>query len=533
MPRLKNRLSIRLLSLTIMLALITSYVGISGGYALQNFKEDYQDIKDNHLEVLLNIIELKTQVNDVLNITLGLFLTENGQELASEYSLVSNKKIWVERALKEIDNKAVDTQDLVDLQVMLYKQTDLVYVALQKKFELSEQLFAQYEKVENYKFLQIKEGQPEIVLTIDRMMNLLTPIVRRDFIEKKKVSDTALHSLLNNIESKVTPKEFLALNDLFFGPSSFVSVYGDYINQLHVLDSLKINNAKVSSLVIDAIAKKGITIQKELLLHLHQIEENLSARKYNLYSLLFISFMLTVILIFLQIGFLRRVDLIRKVIDAGNKKSQFDFPIKGKDEITEMAISVKSYIDTLLEKEHEASENNERLKHLASHDGLTNIYNRRYFDTNLTQEHIRYLRYKEPYCLAMLDLDFFKKINDSYGHDIGDKVLIDFTTRVSNQMRETDVFARLGGEEFALLMPRTSESNAITLMERIRNEINSTACVAENLYIKYTVSIGVVEVQEIEGIEDATKQLAFADKALYQAKNSGRNKVCAYRHERN
>jgi diguanylate cyclase (GGDEF)-like protein len=516
-----------------MLAAITSYIGISGGYALQNFKEDYQDIKDNHLEVLLNIIELKTQVNEVLNITLGMFSTENSQELASEYARLDNKKIWVESALKAIDNKVVDTQDLVDLQSMLYKQTDLVSAALQKKFELSDKLFAQYEQVENYKFAQIKEGKPEVVLTIDRMMSLLTPIVRRDFIEKKKVSKTELHVLLNAIESKIAPQTFRDLNDLFFGPSSFVLVYEDYINQLNTLDLLKMNNAKVSASVIDIIAKKGIAIQKELLLHLHQIEEKLSSRKYKLYSLLLVSLMFTLILIFLQAGFLRRVDLIRKVIDAGNKKSQFDFPIKGKDEITEMAISVKSYIDTLLEKEQEASENNERLKHLASHDGLTNIYNRRYFDTNLTQEHIRYLRYKEPYCLAMLDLDFFKKINDNYGHDIGDKVLIDFTSRVSNQMRETDIFARLGGEEFALLMPRTSETNAIILMERIRNEINSTACVAENLYIKFTVSIGVVEVQKIEDIEDATKQLAFADKALYQAKNSGRNKVCAYRHENN
>jgi diguanylate cyclase (GGDEF)-like protein len=461
-----------------------------------------------------------------------MFLAESNQALASEHALISNKKVWVENAINEIEQKRVEIQALDELKLDLYNETDLVFMALQKKFEMSEKLLMQYDIVTNYKFLQVKENKPEVVLTIDRMMNLLTPIAKRDFITQKEVPIDALHALLNNLESKLTSQEFAQLNNLFFGSSAFVPAYQDYVNQLNTLDLLKMNNAKVSASLVNVITKSGITIQKELLLHLHQIEEKISSRKFSLYTLLIVSFMFTLILIFLQIDFLRRVHLIRKVINAGDRKTQFGFPIKGKDEITEMAKSVKSYIDTLLQKEHEASENNERLKHLASHDGLTNIFNRRYFDTNLAQEHIRYLRYKEPYCLAMLDLDFFKKINDNYGHDIGDKVLIDFTTRVSNQMRETDIFARLGGEEFALLMPRTSESNAIILMERIRNEINATACVAENLYIKFTVSIGVVEVQEIEeDNEDATKQLAFADKALYQAKRSGRNKVCAYRKE--
>lgn len=531
MPRLQDRLSLRVISLTVILAIITAYIGISGLYALDDLNEEYHDVKNENLEVLLDVIELKIQVNDVLNTTWSLFLAEDKQELTSLISHISDKEVWIDKSLTAIYNKSENTQELMDVKQRLYQQTEVVSAALQKKIELSNQLFTQYEALENYKLLQEQKGATDVVLMIERIMNIVVPAALHQPIVKTQSVTSKVRLLVNARENKMSKQSFDDLTALFFGPASLIPVYQDYINQLTVLKSLKAENASVNASVVSIISKKDINVQKELLTHLHLIEGKISSREYRLYLLLFTSFIFTLILVFLQIDFLRRIHVIRKVISAGDNKTKFHLPIKGKDEITEMAKSVKSYIDTLLEKEQEVSENNEKLKHLASHDSLTNIYNRRYFDTSFVQEHIRYLRYKESYCLAILDLDFFKNINDNYGHDVGDKVLIDFTARVANQMRETDIFARLGGEEFALLMPRTSEGNATILMERIRNDINSTTYINDDVEIKYTVSIGLVEVKDIEGTQDATKQLKFADKALYEAKQTGRNRVCVYHGE--
>ncbi|MCP5079971.1 MAG: GGDEF domain-containing protein, partial [Psychromonas sp.] len=178
-------------------------------------------------------------------------------------------------------------------------------------------------------------------------------------------------------------------------------------------------------------------------------------------------------------------------------------------------------------KEQEVLAINKQLDHLASHDDLTRIFNRRYLETLLVQEHTRYLRYKEVYCIAMIDIDYFTKINDNYGHDAGDNVLIEFTRRVLLIIRKTDHFARFGGEEFALLIPNTIEKNALMLMERIRTAIVKEPYLYNGKEIPFTVSIGLTEVQRSKG-DDAFKQLSLADRELYEAKYAGRNRVCVY-----
>lgn len=165
---------------------------------------------------------------------------------------------------------------------------------------------------------------------------------------------------------------------------------------------------------------------------------------------------------------------------------------------------------------------NGRLEHLASTDPLTGILNRRSFMDALEREHRRCIRHKEELALVLFDLDHFKEINDTYGHPAGDAVLRALSAAVLAQIRKEDYFARLGGEEFALLLPETDPPHANQFSERIRQTIENLRVAYEKTQITLTASFGVTYLHPSDDNEDSI--LIRADRALYQAKK-GRNQV--------
>ncbi|WP_428738996.1 GGDEF domain-containing protein [Sulfurimonas sp.] len=165
----------------------------------------------------------------------------------------------------------------------------------------------------------------------------------------------------------------------------------------------------------------------------------------------------------------------------------------------------------------EQEQTKKALELLTLNDALTNIGNRRYFDQKL-EEHITLTqRYKYPFSFLIFDIDFFKKINDMYGHDVGDKVLIEFTTLIKENLRQADIFARIGGEEFAVLLPATTNDKAYTLAQKLRTLIEEAKGTTQ-----ITTSIGLIQ---YEKGDDPKTMFQRADFALYKAKETGRNKV--------
>ncbi len=164
-----------------------------------------------------------------------------------------------------------------------------------------------------------------------------------------------------------------------------------------------------------------------------------------------------------------------------------------------------------------------QLEDLAMKDSLTGLINRRYFFIRGLDEVKRAIRYKNPLSIIMLDIDHFKKINDTYGHEAGDKVLVCIASILSQNVREVDIAARLGGEEFAILVPNTNAVDALVLAERLRNEIESTSCSSLAGKANVTASIGVASLTP--EMTDLDTLLRDADTAMYQAKGRGRNRV--------
>ncbi len=173
--------------------------------------------------------------------------------------------------------------------------------------------------------------------------------------------------------------------------------------------------------------------------------------------------------------------------------------------------------------------NQERLRHLGMTDPLTGAYNRRYFDQRLIEETDKAQRTGQPLACMMLDVDYFKQINDGFGHAAGDAVLREMTQRIKAQLRTSDVMARYGGEEFAVLLTQTESAAALAIAERMRQKVADARFAAEGgTELAVTLSVGVAMLDRSRPAANlGTALVAEADGALYRAKHSGRNCVIA------
>lgn len=163
----------------------------------------------------------------------------------------------------------------------------------------------------------------------------------------------------------------------------------------------------------------------------------------------------------------------------------------------------------------------EKLKFLADTDELTGLYNRRYFKKAVQVELERARRYGQGFSLVMLDIDNFKSINDTYGHDAGDAVLQQVSHVLQKRLRQVDVLGRLGGEEFCMMLPGTFPEDAVHLAEEVRKKIEETPFKVTGRDIYLTISLGVTAYRE--GITDVDMLLKMVDKAMYNAKDNGKN----------
>ena len=162
----------------------------------------------------------------------------------------------------------------------------------------------------------------------------------------------------------------------------------------------------------------------------------------------------------------------------------------------------------------------------ATRDGLTRIFNKKYFNDTLRKEFAYCLRHNVPMSLVMLDIDHFKKINDTYGHPAGDFVLQKVAAKIGETVRQEDLFARYGGEEFALLLRESQSDMALRCAERCRRAVDTADIVFNGTPIKVTVSLGVATLLDSD-FSQPEELIAAADRYLYRAKEGGRNKVDA------
>ena len=214
-------------------------------------------------------------------------------------------------------------------------------------------------------------------------------------------------------------------------------------------------------------------------------------------------------------------------LSAGQSDIMIPF-VQRKDEIGKLAKGVEMLQKSMEEEQALKQELQDlivKLQDLSSTDPLTGLYNRRYGMEMLNELQARYNRSKSLFSVIIGDIDYFKNINDSYGHDCGDFALANIARLISDCCREQDIIARWGGEEFLILLPDTDRQGADILAERIRHVLEEQTLQYENISFTITLTLGVAEYSEALGIEGTIKN---ADIALLQGKEQGRNRVVVF-----
>jgi diguanylate cyclase (GGDEF)-like protein len=174
-------------------------------------------------------------------------------------------------------------------------------------------------------------------------------------------------------------------------------------------------------------------------------------------------------------------------------------------------------------------EQNEFLEQMAKKDGLTMLFNHSYFKDKLKGEMTRSARYSNDFTLALLDLDYFKKVNDQYGHVKGDEVLKAFAKIITESIRNTDIAARYGGEEFAIIFTETGVDEAVNVINRIRENLDNTVFESDSECFKITFSAGITPYDK--RFKDVEFMVDTVDKGLYISKSSGRNRTTILTYE--
>ncbi len=219
-------------------------------------------------------------------------------------------------------------------------------------------------------------------------------------------------------------------------------------------------------------------------------------------------------------------------LDPGEVKSFSQIMQEANDELSRLNFSYEQVVLELKKAKQKAEklatelkDANYKLRDLAFQDDLTGLYNHRYFQEMLELEIQRTIRYKHPLSLILLDIDYFKKVNDTYGHPVGDLILREISKKMIQLVRRCDIVCRYGGEEFTIILPEIGKTGAKLLAQRLRKGIEQHLVTTGTNEISVTVSIGFSSTDMVGTTTNRIDLIARSDEALYQAKQNGRNRV--------
>lgn len=226
--------------------------------------------------------------------------------------------------------------------------------------------------------------------------------------------------------------------------------------------------------------------------------------------------------------------VIARDLESTNGTYVNDLQIREKRLVDGDQIKIGRTIFKFLSGSNIEAQYHDEIYKLTTTDGLTQIYNKRFFIKEMEREMSRSIRYARALSLVMCDIDHFKGINDTYGHLAGDHVLRQVARRITNHIRRDDIFARYGGEEFALLLPEIDRNAGAKLAEKLRRLIEAEPFYFDNISIPVTLSMGVADLAEYLAVTNSADPMGeinpftfikLADDRLYEAKKSGRNRV--------
>lgn len=372
--------------------------------------------------------------------------------------------------------------------------------------------------------------QNEIIYFQEKILNHIIDDVNEHIDKPSKLKHHIYHDHIALPETTVFDKDMnILVNN--FGIKNSYEAYQKYNKEIleghfkKILESKssEIIHDKKNSLLIKPMIRDDKVIAYVTSGYRGTVNEKMRAINQTfLYLLFLIIFTLFIISIFVIVFSLKLLHPLELLIDGIKKIAAGDLSCNiNNTSNDEFGIVVDAFNEMTLKRKLVEEE----LIDLATRDGLTGLYNHKFFYTTLEKEIIRADRYNDEISMLLIDIDYFKKVNDTYGHRAGDTILKSLSQRLSTRSRTTDTLCRYGGEEITMILVKTNITDAQVIAEEIRLLIEKEPFVIEDgTPISITVSIGVSTYSE--RAKEASVIVSNADDALYKAKENGRNRVC-------
>jgi|GEM_PF-418327 len=506
--------------------------GLSSGYASSNYNEFYRRLEnrrlltDDKIAHFFMLLEKNTKSSVQSHIEkYGFEVQKAAAKLASHRRQLDNKQLsFVEahHAYTQLIKQLASTSErltLLDIDVNYINDISTINYLLLFK-ELTGQIRAIGMNMVAKSQGSIYENT-ELTMLLGRQMNTLHAFSQAaNQQQKQHCANTCMATEQPQLVERYY-NEALLLKKHHERSAQWFNSMSAYIDEIKAISDLLVADFN------DKVSKETIRLQKKYYAVLFAL---------SLFILAALFFAL--VLNYSLISPIRKLTYALNDMSAGQNNLHFTV-INGHDEISDMQRAYEKlrrkllqgdiYKATVSEQQKEIQYRKSQQDHfqqLALTDALTGAVNRLHFNEVLGKEIANVDHHGRPLSIMVLDIDHFKHINDSYGHGVGDEVLIMFYRTCKDAVRSSDVVARIGGEEFVIVMPSTELHNANNFAERLREKIAQLEIKVDEQEISLTVSIGVSQWQAEQFISAETF-IAHADKSLYQAKNSGRNKVVA------
>jgi diguanylate cyclase (GGDEF)-like protein len=486
----------------------TIVAGWLGFAELNKLLESQQKLRDEQVPVLIEVQNFVRQANLLASQAGAIAQAKNRSELSTAENRAIDFNNNLSRNIQSLDSQPELLEEiklLLQHQHLIMEELTLLGEAKQKYLALT----GKFTQIQDQIALNLRE--PDRTSISEKLLPYLLSVRASMTPWQANKTKELINTVLTQFDAEGVSYKENTLYQVAFGQENIFTIINQIDPVRMAVEGRTIKSQFIASKLSNQSMVLAARVREKVEQHVGKLEEDIA----HFTQVVVPTIAAVILLLFIVVAATARGLIVRI---KGLQKSMIDYREgrlisvrdTGNDEVSDLS---RHFNDLILE----VSSREEKLKSIARTDPLTGALNRRSYMEGLHMEIERNHRHRTPFSIVSIDLDHFKAINDRHGHGVGDEALKCFVHLCSDQLREIDTLARIGGEEFSVLLPDTDVIEAMKVAERIRANIEE-----KTQPVKFTCSIGLAQYKADETIEDI---LLRADTALYFAKKNGRNQV--------
>lgn len=488
-------------------AVIAGWLGFA---ELSKLLESHQKLRDEQVPVLIQVQKFVYQANLLASQAAAIAQAKNRMELSTAMNRAIDYNDNLSRNIQSLDARS----DLIEDILLLRQHQRLIMEELTVLGQVRENYLTINEKFEKIQVRIARHlGEPGGSIVSEKLLPYLLSVRASMASWQANKIKASISEVVSQFDAAGVSYQDNNLYQVAFGEESIFKI----INELDPVRTSVEGLSNKSQFIANKLSNQSIVVAGRVQEKVEQHVGKLEGEVAHFTQIVVPTIVAVILLLFFVVAVTARALIVRlkelqKSMTDYHEGRVLSVRDTGNDEVSDLS---RRFNDLILE----VHDRQKQLEDIARTDPLTGALNRRSYMENLHIELERNRRHGTPFSIVTIDLDHFKEINDAHGHGVGDESLKCFVRLCADQLREIDVLARVGGEEFSVILPETSIPEATKVAERIRMNIEE-----KSFPVKFTCSIGLAQYQADESID---QMLSRADAALYCAKENGRNGVQA------